>query len=296
MPVGIPCTQNADCSPDGVCNSGGICEAVGGSGANTATAAGCYTILLKEVPGTIAVAFIQYEYTLPGTTRKITTGEWQLFGRPRQIYTCSETRPVVTSVVVGPFSRTALSGQELTDFIRQYITITYASALGSATVTIENTPNGSVTLKSGILSGVVGRVVELDAEPNSGYKLLRWEVTGQNVLKVFGQVSPSFATSVQEVCNTDPTKTSYQEVGRTIYTDGTQLYFDSNEGLPVPEGYWGAGDGSYYNWTGLRLPVLEDCGAPTPPPPPPGTNPPPPPGTTPPPPPPGSGGGDRPLR
>ena len=130
----------------------------------------------------------------------------------------------------------------------------------TTTVTIDNTDGGFATLVSGLPSGNQSRQVSVQAVPAQGYKFERWEIVTSPVqLERFAVVASVPVSSVAEVCGTLANRSTYQDVARELFTDGTMLYIDTEGKTPAPTGYWGAGSGTYYYWAGGRLPQLQTC-------------------------------------
>ncbi len=135
-------------------------------------------------------------------------------------------------------------------------------------VSISSDGNGGAVLLSGRLEGAQGRTVTIQASPSPGYVFDRWEIVTSPVeLSTFAVVASVPVNSVEEVCfeprsydgYTTQYSSTYQNVARELFTDGTMLYLDTEGRTPAPTGYWGAGGGTYYYWTGGRLPVLQAC-------------------------------------
>lgn len=130
----------------------------------------------------------------------------------------------------------------------------------TTTVTVGSSEYGSVVVTSGQLSGTSGRQITLTAQPVPGYKLARWEIQTTPVeLNVFAAVASRPVQSIAEVCGTILSPSSFQNVAVELYTDGTMLYLNPDGTTPAPYGYWGAGNNTYYLWTGGRLPALTQC-------------------------------------
>jgi hypothetical protein len=130
--------------------------------------------------------------------------------------------------------------------------------------------NGAVVLVEGTLDGSQGRSVTIQATPAPGYRFDRWEVQTFPVeLQTFAVVASNPVATVTEVCSDinitrqydgfTQYNSTYQNVARELFTDGTMLYIDTAGNTPAPTGYWGAGGGTYYYWDGGRLPQLQTC-------------------------------------
>lgn len=127
-------------------------------------------------------------------------------------------------------------------------------------VTIDNTEGGFASIVSGLQSGDSSRQVSIQAFPANGFVFTRWEISTEPAfLRKFADVASIPVATIAEVCGTLEAPSTYQAIARELFTDGTMLYLDQEGRIPAPTGYWGVYGGTYYYWTGGRLPTLQTC-------------------------------------
>jgi len=144
------------------------------------------------------------------------------------------------------------------------------------TINVSATTGGTTSLQ-GSSTGTFGRTVTAAATPTPGYQFVRWEVSSTPITLPPGTVDPTQppAPELQEfsvasnvatfdlVC--PPTFTddlnfnSYQQISQVLYTDGQLLYRDNRGTSPAQIGYYGVGNGFYFNYTGAGVPTIQQC-------------------------------------
>jgi hypothetical protein len=140
-------------------------------------------------------------------------------------------------------------------------------------VNVSSTTGGTVNTQ-GSTVGTLGRQFTATASPAAGYRFVRWEVSSQPVTTESGTVTPtqielqefSVASNVGTfdlVCPStyteDPNFNSFQQLSQVLYTDGSRLYSDRNGNIPAQIGYYGVGNGFYFNYTGAGVPTIQQC-------------------------------------
>lgn len=130
----------------------------------------------------------------------------------------------------------------------------------TTTVTITNAtgPNGTVTLKTGQLSGERGRTITLEATAISGYEFEKWEIETRSVqLSEFARASRKFDTAAL-VCLTGTIQLA-TETPTILYNDDSKLYTDPQGLYPLATGYYRLTDGRYIDYTGNGIPTKQTC-------------------------------------
>jgi hypothetical protein len=105
------------------------------------------------------------------------------------------------------------------------------------------------------LTGAFGRTVILEAtgSANTNSEFVEWVISyeEQQELRIFATVS-SVASDIATVCG--DSRQALSQLAVILYTDGERLYTDMFGTRPAPLGFYGTGNGSYYDYRGVVPP------------------------------------------
>lgn len=146
----------------------------------------------------------------------------------------------------------------------------YVSCFGTTTVTLQSNQGGSATITEGDAVGSNIRSVTIEPRPQPGFEFKEWKITYGSPAPPT-QIEPDrldrFAPVAQVAPNrdlvcgnvTEMEFLQYQQISQVLYTDGNFLYLDDLGNVPASPGYYGAGQGFYYLYSGNGQPSVSQC-------------------------------------